>query len=313
MRYSSALGKKSSRAVLGTTYFGDGISREEAFILMDTFYALGGTHLDTARSYADGRAEIIVGEWLKSRGHKDVFVGTKGGFPSAAEPLRMRLSEEEIRGDLEESLRALGVDCLDFYWLHRDDEALPTEPLIRLLNDFVKEGKILRFGASNWSAARMREASELARKNGLQGFSAGQIRFSPARIREEAFGLVGINPREYAYYRSKELPLVAFSSQAKGFFSKMASGGEDALSPKAKERYLSEENRKKAKLLKEMAEARSCSVAGLIGAAFQSLSHPEVFAIVGSRTPLQLEDSLSGSDLILTPEECEAVFRGIIL
>ena len=62
MRYSDCFGVKSSRILLGTGYFGDGISETEAFLMMDRFRELGGTHIDTARLYANGVAEEIVGK-----------------------------------------------------------------------------------------------------------------------------------------------------------------------------------------------------------------------------------------------------------
>ena len=66
MRYSDAFGEKASKMFLGTAYFGDGISQEDAFAIMDKFRENGGTHIDTARLYAKGKAEEIVGKWLKA-------------------------------------------------------------------------------------------------------------------------------------------------------------------------------------------------------------------------------------------------------
>ncbi len=59
MKYSDCFGKKSSKIVLGSTYFGDGISREDACLLMDRFHELGGTHIDTARYYFGGKVEKL--------------------------------------------------------------------------------------------------------------------------------------------------------------------------------------------------------------------------------------------------------------
>ena len=81
MRYSNSFGKKSSKILLGTAYFGDTISEETSFMIMDKFYELGGRHIDTARLYADGESEKVISRWLKSRKPEEVFVSTKGAFP----------------------------------------------------------------------------------------------------------------------------------------------------------------------------------------------------------------------------------------
>ena len=142
MKYSNSFGKKSSKILLGTAYFGDTISPEESFKIMDTYVENGGCHIDTARLNADGEAEKVIGRWLKSRGSEGSFLSTKGAFPDKATPTVMRLHEHEIRHDLELSLKALDIDCIEFYWLHRDDETIPAGEIIETMNKLVKEGKI---------------------------------------------------------------------------------------------------------------------------------------------------------------------------
>ncbi len=312
MKYSDVFGKKSSKILLGTAYFGDGISIDTAFSMMDKFREMGGTHIDTARLYADGRAEEIVAKWRKSRNATEMLISSKGGYPTADAPDKIRISEKELRYDLELSLKTLDTECIDFYWLHRDDEVTPAGQLIELLNDFVKEGKIKNFGASNWTAKRVEEGQNYARQKNLQGFEASQIRFNPAYCKGERSGLVGMEPEQYAYYQRENLPVVAYSSQAKGFFSKMAEQGEEALSQKARDRYLCEENLQKLAVMKELAQKYSCSVASLICGAFCSFQSPEVFPVIGSRTVSQMMDSLGGADITLTQEEIDLVFDKII-
>ncbi len=312
MKYSDILGKKSSRIILGTAYFGDGISEETAFAMLDQYREMGGTHIDTARLYADGRAEEVVGRWLKSRNANEMLVSTKGGYPTADAPEMVRISEQEIRSDLERSLNALGVDIIDFYWLHRDNEAIPAGQVIEMMNTLLKEGKIKQFGASNWTAERIEKAQNYAKEQGVQGFSASQLRFNPAYIKGERSGLVGMDPVEFAYYQKSNLPVVAYSSQAKGFFSKMTERGESALSQKARDRYLCEENMKKLKVIQKLTKRYSCSIASLICGAFCSFDQPEVFPIIGSRTVSQMEDSMLGADVLLTRDEVKMVFEKII-
>lgn len=308
MRYSDCFGKKSSRILLGTTYFGDGISEQDAFKMMDRFRELGGTHIDTARLYANGRAEEVVGKWLFSRKPDEMLISSKGGYYDMDAEETPRITEQDIRCDLEISLKTLKRETIDFYWLHRDDENTGVEEIIDFMNALVKEGKILKFGASNWTSERIEAANKYASQNGLIGFSASQIRFNPAYCLGERSGLVGMDSNEFEFYRKNNMPVAAYSSQAKGFFSKMAEYGENALSEKARKRYLCDENLKRLEILKKLSAKYNVSVAAIICAAFSSFSVPEVFPIIGSSKIEQMEDSMSGSDVVISKSELEEIF-----
>ncbi|MBO5955500.1 MAG: aldo/keto reductase [Clostridia bacterium] len=309
MRYSDIFGKKSSRILLGTAYFGDGIAEQDAFLMMDKFREMGGTHIDTARLYAEGRAEEIVGSWVRSRKAFDMLISTKGGYYDMDAKERPRLQEQDVRYDLEKSLTALCIDTVDFYWLHRDDEGVPVGQIIEMMNTLVKEGKIKKFGASNWRSERIDEANTYAKKHNLIGFSASQLRFNPAYCKGERGGLVGMDESEFEFYKKNNMPVAAYSSQAKGFFSKMAEQGETALSEKARKRYLCDENIERLETIKELSGKYSCTVAALISGAFCSFEQPEVFPIIGGSRLSQIEDSLSGADVLLTKEELKKIFK----
>lgn len=308
MKYSHCFGRKSSRILLGTTYFGDGISKKDAFLIMDKFREMGGTHLDTARSYADGKSEEIIAEWLLLRDAEEMIISSKGGYYDADAGETPRLSEADIYYDLENSLKALKRDSIEFYWLHRDDESKPVEEIINMMNCLVKSGKIMKFGASNWTSERIQLANEYAEKNGLIGFSASQIRFNPAYCLGERGGLVGMDSDEFKFYKQHNMPVVAYSSQAKGFFSKMLNG-EEALSEKAKKRYLCQENIEIFELIKDLSHKYDASIAAIICGAFSSFETPEVFPVIGGRCVEQIEDSLSGADIKIEQSEIADIFK----
>lgn len=310
MRYSYSFGKKSSKILLGTAYFGDTISKEDAFRIMDRYCEMGGCHIDTARLYADGRAEEVIGQWLQSRKPEGLFLSTKGGFPDAKAPDVSRLSEKDIRGDLEASLRALKLECIGFYWLHRDDEAIAVEYIIDYMNALVKEGKIKKFGASNWRVQRVEEANKYARENGLMGFSASQVRFSPAIIAPGGSAdrtLVDMDGESFAYYAKNNMPVAAYASQAKGFFSKMATVGEQGLSEKSKGRYMCAENLRRLEIIKELSGKYDCSIAAIVCGALCSLTSPDVFPIIGGSRIEQIEDSMCGADVALEDSELSSL------
>lgn len=312
MKYSNAFGKKSSKILLGTAYFGDGIGEKEAFELMDRFVSLGGCHIDTARLYADGISEKIVGKWLKERGSDGIFLSTKGAFPKKETPHIPRLSREEIRSDIEQSLDALKRDSVDFYWLHRDDEGRDAGEIIETMNELFREGRFSGFGASNWKHERVEKANLYAKEKGLKGFSASQIRFSPAILvpgGDSDRGLVDMEKGEFDYYKVKNMPVAAFASQAKGFFSKMASGGEDSLSQKAKDRYLCPENLKTFEIIKKLSKKYNTSIASIVCASLCAIEDVDVFPIIGPGRLSQLEDSLNFGAWELTKEEVSEIFE----
>ena len=312
MRYSDSFGERASKMFLGTAYFGDGISREDAFCIMDKFRENGGTHIDTARLYADGKSEEIVGSWLKDRNATEMHVFTKGAYYDADSGEKSRVTEKDIICDLEMSLDALGVDSVEFYWLHRDDRVIEPGVVVELMNRLVKEGKIKKFGASNWQSDRIRAVNEYAREHSLMGFAASQIRFNPAYCLGERGGLVGMDKGEFEFYKECDLPVVAYSAQAKGFFSKVAEQGIEALSEKARKRYLCAENLEKLEIMKTLCEKYNCSVGAIVCSAMCSIGCPDTFPVIGGSRVSQIEDSMSGADIVLDGEELKMIFKEIM-
>ncbi len=312
MKYCNICGFNSSKIILGTDGFGERTDEKTAFEIMDAYAYNGGNHLDSARLYAGGRSEEIVGRWLKGKNRADFFVATKGAHPRIETMNIPRLSLAEIESDADKSLAALGVDEIDLYWLHRDCESVDVGGIVESLNTLIKKGKIKAIGASNWRSERIAAANAYAKQHNLQGFTAGQIRFSPASTAPDFVGdttLVEMNAKEFEFYKNEEITAVGFASQAKGFFSKYISGGEDNLSPKAKERYFCAENIRKAQTVKNLSEKYSVSAAAIVCAAMTSVDTANVMPIIGSKNAEQLNDSMSSSDLVLTPEEVRSLIE----
>src|SRR5579862_172666 len=147
-----------SSLCLGTGSYGTAISREDAFAMLDRFVELGGSFLDTANIYGNwvkdverSISEKVIGAWMEERGCRSkVVVGTKGAHFDLATPAISRVSPAEIMKDLDESLASLRTDCIDLYWLHRDDPTRPVVEIIDVLDSAQSAGKIHWYGASNW-------------------------------------------------------------------------------------------------------------------------------------------------------------------
>ena len=228
---------KVSALCLGTGSFGAGTEEADAFRLLDAFAEAGGSFLDTANVYGKwlpaktSASELVIGRWMAARRARDrVVIGTKGGHPDLAD-WRSRLAPSCIVEDLDESLRSLGTDCIDLYYLHRDDESAAIEPLLACLEAQVAAGKIRGYGCSNWSTSRMREARAIAAANGWAGFVANQPLWNLAVPNPAALGLPGMRAMDadmYAWHRESRMAAVPYSAQAAGLFTKMSRPDFDA-------------------------------------------------------------------------------------
>lgn len=293
----------SSAIVFGTNSIGSDIDDKTSFALLDTYVSLGGNHIDTAHYYGYGASEKTIGKWLRASGKRnDVIITSKGAWPYEGAP---RLTKEEVEADLDESLSRLSVDYIDTYLLHRDCEDFAPEPIIDYFNEFVKKGKIRTFGCSNWTAKRVSAANKYARSSGQKGFAVSQIKWSLAEVSstyKEQDGLVPMTEDGYKFYLDADMAVMAYASQGKGFFAKMISGGEAALSLKAKERYLCKENLKRLEKLKSLAAEKGVSASALTLAYLYSRPFTSL-PVVGCSNLNQLTDSLSATDLVLTEDE----------
>ena len=307
--------EKSAKLVLGGDSFGTSISEKDSFSLMDAYINAGGNHIDTAHLYGIGSpsgeqiCEKVIGKWMKERRNRhNTLISTKGAHPPLSDMHHSRVTKAEIRKDLEESLLALCTDYIDLYWLHRDDPDIPAEEILEWMTDFQKEGKIRAFGASNWKAKRIHAANAYASAHGLCPFSGSQILFSaavPSYIPDDT--LVWMEEAERIYYEETSLPLFCYSSQAKGYYSKLAAGNE--ITGMAKEWFDSDENRRRLPVLESIAKERGTTVTA-VALAYLWSDGVNAFPIIGAKTKAQLSDSLKVGDMILIKAECTAIRKG---
>lgn len=290
MEYTKLCNMNLSQIVLGTEGYSERIDKKTAFDIMEVYIENGGNIIDTARLYCGGKSERVVGEFIKNIRDK-VYISTKCAHPHTLSDLsHVRLSKEEIVDDVEKSLCALDIDYIDILWLHRDDVQKPVGPIIDTLNSLIKSGKIINFGASNWSYDRIMEANEYAKRSGQVGFCASQALYNLAtRSKLWDFKLAYIDEEKEKYDKGK-LAVFAFSSQAKGFFEKYAVG---ELSQKAKERYLNEESVKTFEKIKVRAERENTTISYMALKMLREQSNFDVFEIVGPSKVSQLKDTLN--------------------
>jgi aryl-alcohol dehydrogenase-like predicted oxidoreductase len=151
---------------LGGNVFGWSANEEESFAVLDAYVAAGGNFIDTADMYSEwkpgnvgGESERIIGNWMKSRGNRsEMVIATKVAKLST----RAGLSAANIRAAAEDSLSRLQTDYIDLYYAHEDDTTIPLTQSLEAFNALVVDGKVRYIAASNYSAARLREAIHLS-------------------------------------------------------------------------------------------------------------------------------------------------------
>ena len=287
---------------------------EDSPKIMDRYFEAGGRVFDSARHYFAGEYDAFLGNWIKERRLRDlVTYCAKGCHPADASKMYLsRLSKEEIKGDLELSLKTAGIEQADLYLLHRDNPRLPVEDIILAMNELVKEGKTKVIGVSNWTAMRIAKANAFAKENGLTPFSVCQLHYSLAQTTPAAtvdVTHVPMNNIEYDWFLSNDFPVMAFSSQAKGFFSQMESGV--PLKETVKKHYsYFPENLRRAERAAVLAKKHG--VTGSAIALAYLLANPlRASALVGFSSMAQFEQSIKALSVNLSSEEVRYLETGL--
>ncbi|MEU6452825.1 aldo/keto reductase [Streptomyces sp. NPDC047065] len=224
------LNTPAPQVVLGTMDFGTRVGPDEAFAILDSFVDGGGVWLDTANCYSfwadssgvGGASERVIGSWLRSRpGARDaVRIATKvrqnplvpHAWPQSAEGL----SAPAVRTGVEESLGRLGVDHVDLLWAHAEDRTVPLEETVGAFGDLVAKGTALRVGAANHAAWRVERARSLSREQGVEPWTALQLRHSLVQPRPLTPLAEGghrlLTEEDLDFARSERLTMWSYSS-----------------------------------------------------------------------------------------------------
>jgi aryl-alcohol dehydrogenase-like predicted oxidoreductase len=174
---------------LSGNVFGWTADSTESERVLDTYVAQGGNFIDTADSYAGGRSEIIVGNWLRARGARDeIVVATKVGKSADHPGLRAPV----LTAAVEASLRRLRTDRIDLLYLHIDDPAVPFEETLLAIDELVRAGKVRHFGGSHHTGDRLYEARIASAQLGVARMVALQNQYNLVFRREYEQGLAWV-------------------------------------------------------------------------------------------------------------------------
>ncbi len=301
-----------SQICLGSAEFGATMTPKDSFNLLDAFIAEGGNFIDTAHVYSDwipntkSTSEKLIGQWLRKSGmREDILIATKGAHPELTSMNVSRLSKADIEQDVNESLEYLQTDMIDLYWLHRDDTNIPVGEIIDALNEQVWLGNIRYFGCSNWTVSRIQEALDYAAEKNIPSFVANQPLWSLAVADMQAIPdktLVGMDDEGLAFHKRTKMAVIPYTSQAKGFFSKVERSGSNGLSEGDRKVYFSDINNRRLLRVQELAQKYAVGVNDI--ALSYLMSQPfTTIPVVGCKTVEQLKSSLKAVDVVLTRAE----------
>jgi aryl-alcohol dehydrogenase-like predicted oxidoreductase len=308
MRYTS-FGRRSglrvSEYALGTGNFGtawkSGADTADARAIFDRFADAGGTYLDTAAMYQSGQSESMLGDMLTSTRDQFVISSKYGlGNPEKSDRANNGASRKAMMSSVDASLRRLGTDYLDVFWVHFPDAFTPIDEILRGLDDLVRAGKIHHGALSNFPAWRVALA---AREADLRSWAP----------------IVGIQTEYSLAERGAEreiLPMAEALGLAVNLWSPLAGGlltGKYRAGVEGRKtdpsRFVSETSAQTASVIDTVLEvaAETGASAAQVSMAWLrergNRSSTTVVPIIGPRTMAQLEDYLEALDVSLTHEQ----------
>jgi len=288
------LDKAVSRLVMGVD---NQRSMPHAAVMFDDFFERGGNCFDTAWIYGGGSMERLLGQWMKNRGVRDeVAVIAKGAHTPHCDP-------ESLTRELLQSLDRLQTDHADIYLMHRDNTDIPVGEFVDVLNEHKKAGRVRSFGGSNWTLERVDAANQYAKRKELTGFAAVSNNFSLARMVEPPWAgcLLSSDPTSRKWFEERQIPLFAWSSQARGFFTGRAHP-EDKSDPELVRCWYAEDNFRRLERANELAEKKGVRPIN-IALAYVLCEPFPTFALIGPRTLSETRTSFESLDVHLTPDE----------
>lgn len=295
---------------LGTMQFGWTADEEASFAVMDAFVEAGGNFLDSADVYSrwapgnpGGVSEQIIGRWMKARGNRDrLVVATKVRAPMWDGADGEGLSRSHILRAVEDSLRRLQIDTIDLYQCHWPDQTTPIEETLAAFDELVAAGRVRYVGASNYTAAQLQEALDVASAKRLPRFATLQPHYNLVHRGEFETALAALCQRE-------QIGVIPYSPLASGFLTGKYRRGQPLPPSRRADRvkgYMNDRGFAVIDALEAVATARGTTVAA-VALAWLMAKSAVTAPILGANSPQQLADLLPAVGLRLTPDELAAL------
>jgi predicted dehydrogenase/aryl-alcohol dehydrogenase-like predicted oxidoreductase len=271
-----------------------------ASVMFDDFVARGGNTFDTGYVYGQGRMERLLGRWIANREirHQMVIIG-KGAHTPFCDP-------ESITRQLHESLERLGTDHVDLYLMHRDNPAVGVGEFIDVLDGHRRAGLMSAYGGSNWTIDRFTEANRYARSHGKHPLAVLSNHFGLARALDVPWeGCEHVtDPASRAWLIQQQVPLLPWSSQARGFFAPFRAHPDHQNDPELVRCYYSDDNFERLRRARTLAERRGVEATAIALAYVLHQPFP-TFAVIGPRTVEETRTSTEALRIDLSPTELD--------
>ena len=291
-------GVKVSSLCFGTMTFGDGADEKTSATLYGMCRDKGINFFDCANVYAKGESERILGRLIKS--HRDeVVIATKAYFKTSDDINGRGLSRFHLTKSLEQSLKRLDTDYVDLFYLHHFDEETPIEESLSTLNAFVRQGKVLYLGLSNFAAWQVMKSISITQLQNLAPISCIQPMYNLLKRQCESELL--------PMAASERLGVFPYSPLAGGWLSGKYINAEPAVgrfktSKMYQKRYEQERNKETTQAFLDFAKESNYHPVSLAIAWVGS--NPNITApIIGARNEQQLGPALDSIDLVLSESD----------
>jgi len=289
--------KVSEIALGGWVTFGGSIGDQQMVRdIVTNAYEHGVNFFDQADVYARGKSEEMMGEVLRELDRHTLVISSKVFWPMSDDVNDRGLSRKHVLESIDKSLKRLGTDYLDIYFAHRYDPSVPMEEIVMAFDHVVRTGRAMYWGTSMWPAARIAQAVEFARANGLHGPVTEQPEYSMLR-RDRVEGEI------LPYTESAGVGLVVWSPLAMG----MLTGKYDDGMPEGSrltdnenwgKNFVTEDNRQKVRDLKTVADELGVTRSQL--ALAWALRQPGVSSVITGATKVhQVEENVGASGVKL--------------
>jgi aryl-alcohol dehydrogenase-like predicted oxidoreductase len=295
---------------LGGNVFGWTADEAASFKVLDAYADAGLNFIDTADVYSTwvpghkgGESEVIIGKWMKARGNRDkLVIATKVG--SEMGPNQKGLTKSYIRSAVEASLQRLQTDYIDLYQSHRDDLDTPQQETLGAYEELIRDGKVRAIGASNFTAARLKEALDISAELGLPRYESLQPKYNLSDRAEYEAELEPLCRRE-------EIGVIPYYGLASGFltgkyrsdadFGKSVRGGRMAA-------YLDDRGRRILAALDAVAARKNATPAQI--ALAWLMARPGITAPIASATSVeQIRDLVQATKVLLDNDDIAQLDR----
>jgi aryl-alcohol dehydrogenase-like predicted oxidoreductase len=294
--------------MLGSNVFGWNVDQKTSAAILDAFVDAGFNAVDTADSYSrwapghvGGESETVIGRWLKDSGKRDkVVIATKVGADMGEGRC---LRKDYILRACEASLRRLGIETIDLYQTHFDDEATPVEETLAAYAQLIGDGKVRAVGASNLSPARLKASLAASRSGSLPHYESLQ----------PLYNLVDRKGFEADYApicRDEGLGVIPYYALAAGFLTgKYRSAAEAAANPARGGKVKGYFDARGVAILKALDEVagRHQATSAQVALAWLIARPPVTAPIVSATSVAQLTDIMKAPRLKLSAEDMAAL------